>query len=67
MIRPFGGHDPSLERFLNKVPGIAAQGAVISGAVAAAVSSPTNKADGVAVPFPTRPQPLAVARQGGAA
>jgi hypothetical protein len=59
-------HDPLRKRFLARVLGLAALGAVAPGALAAA-AAPTNKADGKAVAFRIRPQPRAVARGDGAA
>jgi hypothetical protein len=61
-------HDPSRKRFLARMLGFAAVGALAPRAVAEAAAGPrTNKADGNAVAFRLRPQARAVARRGGAA
>jgi len=61
-------HDPSRKRFLARILGFAAAGALAPGSVARAVApASTNKADGAAVAFRLRSEPRAVARRGGAA
>ena len=63
MIRPSGGHDHSLKRFLSGVFGLAARGE----AAPEAVSSLTNKAGGTAEAFRLGPLPRDVAGRSGAA
>jgi hypothetical protein len=58
-------HDPSRKRFLAKMLGLVAMGALAPRAVArAAVPASTNKEGGRAATFRVRPQPRAVARRG---
>ena len=61
-------HDQSRKRFLAKMLGFAAAGALAPrSALEAVAPAPGNKADGNAVAFRLQTQPRAVARRGGSA
>jgi hypothetical protein len=61
-------HDLSRKRFLARILGFSAAGALAPRSVTPAiVAAANNKADGPTVPFRIRPQLRAIARRDGAA